>query len=160
MQSQILLLRHAEKPEDAHDDRLSPRGQERAAALAIYLPHKFGRPDYIFATRDTEESHRPRLTVTPLSLATGLPIDATFKNEDYADLAKLVLSGQLGRNVTTIICWHHGTMPELTKQLGADKVPDHWGDEVFDRVWRLGYDKGKVSFDRIHQKLLFGDSDD
>jgi len=55
-----------------------------------------------------------------------------------------------------LICWHHGKIPELAAKLGAD-VPKHFKDTVFDRVWRIDYDKmGKVRFHDLPQQLLAG----
>lgn len=67
--SRVLLLRHAEKPKGDNDPHLSDRGHERAAALAVRIPHVFGRPDQLFATAPSSESNRPVETLTPLSSA-------------------------------------------------------------------------------------------
>ena len=58
-----------------------------------------------------------------------------------------------------LISWHHGKIPELAAKLGADS-PKHWNDKVFDRVWRIDYDKrGKARYRDLPQQLLAGDSD-
>ena len=74
MPAQILLLRHAEKPDSATDMGLSTRGQLRAAALAIYLPTVFGRPSHLVSAAQSKDSNRPALTLKPLSEALGIPI--------------------------------------------------------------------------------------
>ena len=64
---EILILRHAEKPTDASNENLSPKGYERAAALSYYLPNTFGTIDHIFAGGVGHKSHskRPIETITP-----------------------------------------------------------------------------------------------
>src|SRR3977135_4277449 len=42
--SRILLMRHAEKPDDPGDPDLTEAGRARAAALARYIPATFGKP--------------------------------------------------------------------------------------------------------------------
>jgi len=78
----ILIIRHAEKPDTGHG--LSPTGDARADACASYFANIVidGRPlklDHIFATKDTHNSHRPRLTVEPTAQKFGLKIDDRFK---------------------------------------------------------------------------------
>ena len=70
----IVIIRHAEKPASGYG--LSPAGEARAQAYAGYFQHFTldGQPvkfNYIFAAADSKESHRPRLTITPTSLAIG-----------------------------------------------------------------------------------------
>jgi broad specificity phosphatase PhoE len=55
--NQIVILRHAEKPEDQRDPDLSPAGEERAKMLATLIPNVSLTPD--FCSRQ-----RPRRTVT------------------------------------------------------------------------------------------------
>ena len=43
----ILIMRHAEKPDDPSDPNLSPEGQDRAKALVTWYPETFGPPDVI-----------------------------------------------------------------------------------------------------------------
>jgi hypothetical protein len=44
----ILLMRHAEKPDDPLDPKLSVAGSARAQKLAQYIPETFGKPDFLF----------------------------------------------------------------------------------------------------------------
>ena len=70
----ILVMRHAEKPDEKTDPHLSPAGRSRAEKLATYIPPTFGTPDFIFAAADANESYRPRETVEPLHHKTGVHI--------------------------------------------------------------------------------------
>src|SRR5271170_704397 len=64
--SAIFIIRHAEKPDSDDDPNLTPRGYERAKALADVIPKHFCRPDFIWATARSRRSNRPFETVTPL----------------------------------------------------------------------------------------------
>src|SRR5258708_1358262 len=68
----ILIIRHAEKPDSGSG--LSPAGEKRAQAYVRYfktftIDSQPLRLDYLFATADSAASHRPRLTIEPLSQA-------------------------------------------------------------------------------------------
>jgi broad specificity phosphatase PhoE len=163
----VLIIRHAEKPPDAAGSPdLSPRGKERARALRNLFRKsetrlkKLPTPDFIFATKDSANSKRPGETVAHLAKKLGLTVNAAYADEDFAKLAKELLSDPKYAGKTVLVCWHHGTIPELAKKLGAADAPTHWKDAVFDRVWRVDYDKkGKARFRDLPQLLLPGDSE-
>ena len=157
MPAQILLLRHAEKPDAAGDPGLSQKGQIRAAALALYLPLAFGRPDHLVATRASNESDRPARTLKPLSQALGIALETSFSNDQYKDLARELLTDPRYQRARIVLCWHHGEIPDLAKALGVQDGPDHWGDGVFDHIWQIDYAGKNPKLTRIHQSLLFGD---
>jgi hypothetical protein len=162
----ILLIRHAEKPADAADTGLSPAGKTRADALpelfqkATDRPDPLPTPDFIFATKPSNHSRRPVETVTPLAKALKLEVGAGYANDDYPDLAEELYTNPKYEGKTVLICWHHGTLPELAGALGAPGVPDKWKDAVFDRVWVVTFDeKGKANpLARRAQALLPGDA--
>jgi hypothetical protein len=142
----ILIIRHAEKVEDGSD--LSPVGYQHANQYVHYFEnYKIdGQPihiDAIYSTKDSAESARTRLTVTPLSQALKLPINSTFKNKNYDDLAATLQTEAVGK--TIVICWHHSKIPGLLTALGADAntlVPGGiWPEEQYDWVIQLCYDK-------------------
>jgi len=163
---QILLIRHAEKPDGETSPDLSPRGKERANKLpelfkkSATRPHPFTTPEFIFATKDSKNSHRPVETVTPLAKSLGLTIDSKYEDKEFGKLADHLLKDKSVVNKTVLVCWHHGTLPELAVALGATDAPKKWDSNVFDRVWQLTYDeKGKVTYMDLPQHLLSGDSD-
>ena len=43
--SRIILMRHADKPDDPDDPDLSAAGEARAEHLASYIPQAFAKPD-------------------------------------------------------------------------------------------------------------------
>jgi hypothetical protein len=125
-----------------------------------------GRPlklDSLFAAADSKNSHRPRLTLEPLSRALHVPIDTSFKDKTPALLADELKSKPHGPQI--LICWHHGKIPDLIRALGGDPgalLPDgKWPDAEFGWVIELRYDsEGRVRADqcrRIDEHLVLKD---
>ena len=145
----LVLIRHAEKPpEDSSDRGLIPAGYARAKAYANYFQNfsvdgKALKFDTLIATADSKKSDRPRLTVTPFSQASGLPIQQPFADKEVKELAASLAAGAPHR--TILIAWHHGKMPALLTALGADPntlLPNGaWPPETFDWVMYLHYDQ-------------------
>jgi hypothetical protein len=146
----ILVIRHAEKPAQGPD--LSAEGQERAKAYPAYFktltigdkPVAF---DSIYASADSKNSQRPRLTVEPLSRSLNLRIHNKFKDKDFEQLAAEISLKQNDKCV--LVCWHHGEIPGLLGALGAD--PDvllpksKWPADEFGWALQLRYDeKGRL----------------
>ena len=117
----VLIIRHAEKPESGFE--LSPAGQKRAEAYVNYFQtNAFGgkslKLDYLIATADSKNSHRPRLTIEPLGKALNLNVDSRFKNKQFQEMVDDLKTKEHGKNI--LICWHHGEMPNLFQAMGAD----------------------------------------
>lgn len=154
---QIVIIRHAEKPDQKGDKSLSTKGFTRAAALAIYLPATFGPPNEIIATKESADSNRPVLTVTPLGQALGIGVKAKYSDHEYADLAKALLSHPKYDGESIVVCWHHEKIPKLAAALGVAQPPP-WGDSVFDWTWVVTFPGGQASLATHQQELLFGDT--
>ena len=143
----VLIIRHAEEPD--HGDGLSPAGEAHANAYVSYFESysingvKPIQLTALFAAANSSSSHRPVLTLTPLSLATGLPIDSEFKDDSYAKLADALQTTDHGRCI--VVCWHHGNIPNLVRALGGDPrelLPDgKWPDDQYGWVIQLHYDR-------------------
>lgn len=142
----ILIVRHAEKPEDGAG--LTPAGEARAAAYAHYFwPFKYQsqkfKVDGLYAAADSHKSMRPRLTLEPLSHATGLKLDTRFSDKDPQKLVDALKTETHGRHL--LVAWRHGEIPQLLEGLGADPkklIPTpKWPNEVFDWVIELKFDK-------------------
>lgn len=105
---------------------------ERASKLAAFIPGIFGVPTFIFAAAHSLHSNRSFETVTPLSEATGVPIDATFADQDYGALALQVRSEEKFRDTVGVVCWHHGNIPSLMNSLGGvdGQYPNPWPLDV------------------------------
>lgn len=159
----ILIIRHAEKPESGPE--LTAQGTQRARAYVKYF-EKFqldGTPiklDDLIATADSKGSHRPRLTLTPLSQALKMPLDTRFKDKEFQKLADDLKSTPHGKNI--LICWHHGAIPDLLRALGADPARllpgGEWPSSVFGWVIVLRYNHDGDLFasqcKRINEHLL------
>ncbi|HTU89090.1 MAG TPA: hypothetical protein VMF69_03240 [Gemmataceae bacterium] len=174
----VLIIRHAEKPPEGNASvALSAQGKERAKTLHKLFkkdrPHPFPKPDYIFATHNSKHSHRPVETVTPLAKRLHLLINEDYSNAEkgtvkgkgkkaepgMVELRQRLLGDRHYHGKTVLICWHHGTIPELARLLGATKCPTKWHGDTFDRIWQLTYDAtGHVTFADLPQHLLPGDS--
>jgi hypothetical protein len=158
----IIIIRHAEKLTDGRID-LSPTGFKRAALLPkLFLPSGV-RPDLptpqaLIATHQSAHSNRPVETITPLATALRLSIDSSYMSEDYAALARSLLSGKYAGKVV-LIAWHHGVLPAFVTALGVQPPYANWPDAQFDRIWRIDYDRDeKASLKDLPQSLLSGDS--
>ncbi len=162
----VLIIRHAEKPIEGN--QLSPEGVARSKAYVDYF-HRLkidGKPlrlDHLFATADSKNSCRERLTLQPLATDLHMSLDLRFKNKQVDQLAAELRSHPFGHEI--LICWHHGRIPALVEALGEKPnalIPGgKWPDKVFDWVVELRFDaKGTVDPKRcklIHEHLMPGD---
>ncbi|HTV86796.1 MAG TPA: flagellar basal body-associated protein FliL [Dyella sp.] len=157
----VMIIRHAEKPD--HGAGLTPAGEARAQAYVGYFEHfalegQRMTPNALYAAADSKSSMRPRLTITPLSQALGLAIDERFADKQPGQIAADLRTGAHGDRV--LICWHHGEIPELIRQLGGDPVAllhgDKWPADVFGWVVVLRYDHhGRLADARlVHEQLM------
>ena len=62
---------------------------------------------------------------------------AGIANKDFAQLADEVLGNPKYAGKTVLVCWHHGTLTDLARKLGAADAPERYKDSAFDRVWQL-----------------------
>ena len=169
----ILMVRHAEKPDSGK--RLSVAGQERAHAYAVYFQNymlngTLLKLSYTFATADSSQSQRPRLTMEPLANAMGMEIDARYQENDYQKVADEILQNSKYHQSNILICWHHGEILELAAALEVDatKLPPQshwpsppWPGEVFGWLPQVCYDAdGNVIPSQtlcINQQLMYDD---
>ena len=161
----VLIIRHAEKP--GSGDNLTPAGEGRAKAYVNYfkgytVDSKPITVNYLFAAADSKGSRRPRLTLEPLSKATGMTIDQRFTAKQFQGLANELRAKPYGQDI--LICWHHGQIPGLLDALGAkpDKLlpGGKWPDDVFGWVIQLRYDANGQLVDarRIKENLMPDDA--
>lgn len=133
--ARLLVMRHAEKTGDKHDPHLSAEGARRAETLAIYIPERFGRPDFLVAAAESEKSNRPYETLEPLAKALNLSILEDFDDDEIrkliAELARPNYNGKFG-----VIAWRHSELPALLAALGAPPAsfPDPWDPDCFNLI--------------------------
>lgn len=147
----ILLMRHAEKPEDPLDPDLSAPGETRAQNLARYISDNFGKPDFLFASALSKHSQRPYETLKPLSEAIGVPIDPTFADQDYAALAHEIHNKPKYERKLLVVCWHHGHIPSLAQDLKAKAgdYPNPWDPAVFNLILEFTFANGTPAVRRV-----------
>ena len=150
--AQIVLIRHAEKPDDPNDPHLSPAGVERAKQFVSFVTTnpamtRFGTPVAIYATKTTKDDNgrRTQETVAPLAAAIKRSVLTPYHGKEYAELAKEVLGNPAYRGKTVVICWNHEEIPELAAALGVTPQPPKWKGTVFDEVYIISYRNGKAA---------------
>lgn len=167
----ILMIRHAEKPDSGSD--LAVAGQERAQAYVVYFRNysinsSVVKLDYLFAAANSSASQRPQLTIQPLAAAIGLAINDEHKDKDYQKVADDILQNAKYDQKNILICWHHGEILDLAAALGATGLPaasnwptSPWPSKVYGWLLQLCYDdKGAIIPAQtvcINQELMFDD---
>ncbi len=163
----VLIIRHAEDADSG--DGISPLGEKRAEAYENYflnftIDSKRLKPNAVFAAKDSNKSHRPRLTMEPFAKAAKLRIDTRFGNSQSADLAADLRANQQGKVI--LICWRHPYIPALLGALGATPktfLPNaKWPGSVYNWVIQLSFDQDghliPSSSRRIDEHLMPGGS--
>ncbi len=176
----ILMIRHGEKPSSGKD--LTVAGQARAQAYVIYfqnyvLQSTSSSPaplklSFLFAAADSSSSDRPDLTITPLSKAIGVAIDAKHKDSDYQKVVDDILQNSKYDNSNILICWHHQEILDFATALGVDASklpsganwPSHWPGSEYGWLLQLCYDgNGNLIESQtlcLNEKLMYDDQND
>ena len=172
--AQIILIRHAEKPEVGAE--LNAQGQKRAQALVKFFKTNpavtaHGTPAAIYAAapKNEDSSVRSIQTVTPLANALRVQINTDFTRGQANKLTRDIMENPAYDGRLVLICWQHTKLVEVALTLAEynnsstavhNSIPLVWPDEAFDRVWILDLaPSGKVfSFKNLPQHLLPGDS--
>lgn len=163
---EIIIIRHGDKvlgPVKGHEYSgryLSPKGVLRSIKFAVYYASHYPVPDFIFASRpaDAKEaatettSYRPIQTVMPLAdLLTqeghgDVVIHHPYMQKQFPALAKVLLQNPMYDQKLILICWQHGRINALTKDLGVTQSLPKWKGDNYDQVYILKYDsKGHVT---------------
>ncbi len=180
--TEILLLRHAEKPDGSENCRgltarghadaksLTIRGWQRAGALAVLLsPNPLVRarlpvPDWIYASAFRQgggHSRRPEQTVQPLAQRLGRAMDLTWALHQEAAFGA-TLASQAG---TALVCWQHQGLVSLARAIAAPQalptIPLDWiwPADRYDVIWSLRRNEptGTWRFRQYNQSLLADD---
>ena len=153
MPAQIWIIRHGEKPDNDSDPSLTAQGVTRSEEIASLFPQRY-QIDFLFASAPSAASYRPIQTVLPLLVAldtTGsVPFNMQFPDKLAKEVRDELRKPQYsGKNV--FICWHHGEIPALAKELAkgytvtggtppGSGIPTEWdGKTIYDRIWSLAY---------------------
>lgn len=162
--AQVMIIRHAEK--DPKMDSLSTKGRERAAAyVPFFLETKelltFGTPIAIYAMQPAkaDPSERPIQTVTALADALKLTLNRSYERDDYRRMVDEIMSHPAYNGKMVLICWEHTMIPQIARAFKAFQTPNRWQPEIYDRIWQINFGAaGKVTFQNIPQRLLYGDT--
>lgn len=162
--SEIIIIRHAEKPESG--SQLSPKGFQRANALPQFFA-KYPVPVAIYAAGvkqdgptvdEPEKSVRSIQTVMPLAKKLNLKIHVEFTKKETEELVQAVMATPQYDGGLVVICWEHKVIQTIAQELGFTNAPQ-WPDDVFDRAWILNFSNGHfVNASNVGQHLLPGDS--
>ena len=145
----VVFLRHGEKPKQG-DGNLTPQGLNRALALSLVLPKKFGKPDFLFAPDPSQQVNdpagpcyyvRPLATIEPTAIKLEMPVQTPF---GYREIDKLndELSKPRYSHAVIFVAWEHlyaaKAAANLFKQFGGDpsQVPD-WPGKDYDSLYVL-----------------------
>ena len=152
---EIVIVRHADKwLQKDPGPYLSPKGQVRAEKLAVYYINRFGKPDFIFASKPVPSktgSHRPLQTVMPLANALTFQnlhpvlVQTPYVTQEYKQLAHLLLTQKRYANKNIVVCFHRPDMDALAHALGVTQTLPVWQKNVFDTVFVLQYKHGKLA---------------
>jgi hypothetical protein len=156
----ILIVRHSEKP--ATGTGLTPQGEARAQLYVKYFQpfQEEGLSilvDSLYAGADSASSIRPRLTLEPLSKATGLPLHHKIGTNESEALVQELKTEPHGK--LPLIAWRRGEIPALLTAFGAspDKLLPNgkWPDDIYDWVilLNIGPDGQLSSAKLIHEHL-------
>ena len=159
----VLIVRHAEKPlTSTGQPGLTEVGQHRAEAYASYFqPFRENGMrlsiSALYAGADASTSIRPRLTLEPLSKASGLPLNTAISTKDPESLLALLRTHPHGD--APLICWRHGQIPALLTAFGADPgelLPaGKWPDNVYDWVIVLHFNvQGRLETQKLVREEL------
>lgn len=163
--AQVLIIRHAEKPEEGN--QLSLPGHERAAALVPYFQGtaavlKFGPPAAIYAQamKHGTSSARPIETVQPLADALHLTLNTSFERDDFKSMVHEIMGNTAYAGRSVLICWEHKVIPSMAAEFGATTAPTQWDGARFDRVWTITFTpNAPPAFQNLPQRLMFSDAD-
>ena len=151
--AEILIIRHAEEPEQDGEPHLSAAGKALAAALPKLFPARFAAPAFIFAAKT--KSNRAVETVQALADSLHLKVDSQFGDTEFKALAsELLKPAYAGSHL--LVCWNHGTIEELAHAVGVTKPPK-WPKSQFDHVWQVKYAATSATFSDQSMRLMPGD---
>lgn len=159
--AQILLIRHAEKPDNGPE--LSARGWQRAYAL----PRLFQRPEfyaygtpaalYAMAPSKPGGSVRALQTLSYISQQFGLPLRAQYTRDQTEDVLREIANDRSLDGKLVVICWQHEELSSFVEQIGVPGI-FRYPKDVYDRVWLVHLAYGRPTLYDLPQRLLPGDS--
>lgn len=164
----VVLLRHAEEPKDDSVNHLSGIGYERAKLLPKLFKtnpvlKSLGAPEFLFAAgaKKKDSSIRSIETLDALSKALQVPINDSYKRDDFRALSDEINTNPAYDDKVVVVVWQHKILTEIAEKVGL-KTPPIYPSGRFDRIWVVTYGGGKKGskgvLQDLPQMLLPGDS--
>jgi hypothetical protein len=158
--ARLIIIRHAEKPDDDQNPHLSAAGQDRARRLVKWLTQgkvlgTNGAPAALFAAKPTRqrESLRCEETLEPTAQALGQHVRAPYRATDYEALADDLLHDPSWRDRNVVVCWVHDFLPELPAAFGVKAKSLKWKSDDYESVYLITFPKGKPKLQQTRQQL-------
>jgi hypothetical protein len=126
----------------------------RAVGLSKLLP-QIVKPHFVFASTSTRHSARPYQTIRPTADKLGVDVRTDYADRDIKKMVKDLRKKEF-EGKTILMCWHHGMIPKLIRELGHEPPYEPWPEELYDRI--ISIDKDGIK--NLPQRLLFGDTVD
>ncbi|HKP36688.1 MAG TPA: hypothetical protein VJT71_07510 [Pyrinomonadaceae bacterium] len=178
--TKIMLIRHAEKPEQGADtqgvtlkgerskESLAVRGWQRAGALtSIFAPSDghfqhaaLAKPKFLYASKALKRkgSKRSIQTITPLAEKLNLKINDDFPRSQFENMLEEVYLC----NGVVLICWQREYIPNIADYIlnNDETAPRVWPEDRFDMVWVFDLKRSSAGygFKQVPQRLLPGDT--
>lgn len=164
----VVLLRHGEEPKDDTINHLSDLGYARAKLLPkLFKTHPvlkaLGTPVALFGAgaKNKDSSIRSIETLVPLSMDLEIPINDSYKRDDFRALSEDINNNPAFEDKVVVVVWQHKILTEIAEKVGLKKPPMYPSGR-YDRLWIVTYDGGKKGgkavLQDLPQKLLPGDS--
>jgi broad specificity phosphatase PhoE len=137
----VWVVRHAEKAtiEGERNPPLTPRGEARAAALAVLLAPE--QPAAIYST----DYLRTRGTVAPLAQHTGVEVTVVDAG-DTDSLVETLLGDHCGQPI--VVVGHSNTVPALITGLGVDEMIVLDENTGYGDLFEVRWDNGETRLER------------
>jgi hypothetical protein len=185
MADKIMIIRHAERPEEGENaapfpcgvnekgeydkESLTPLGWQRAGALVrLFVPRspaaalpdpRLASPKLLIASHVApgSPSRRPRQTISAIAKALNGHAEVNHSLPKGAE--DKVAEAALAAAGPVLVCWEHGRIDNIVRKFahGAPGVPDKF-PERFDLVWVFDRNGGGWTFTPVPQLLLPGDT--
>jgi hypothetical protein len=159
--AQIVILRHAEKPESGN--HLSPKGYARAQALVGFwrahpVARAYGDPVAFYASYSPDKSLRSVETLAPSAGFYRAPLFSHHAKDQTEALAHEILNRPEFHGRTVVVAWQHTNIIPMLRRLGVQNAPPVWPDEIFNRIAVVRFAFGPPArFGMYPQCLLPGD---
>ncbi|MEI7730165.1 MAG: histidine phosphatase family protein [Verrucomicrobiota bacterium] len=157
--ARIIVIRHAEKPENSEDAHLSEAGRVRARKLVKWLSQGAalgtnGTPTALYAAQPTRNGHSIRCveTLEPLANQLQCHLRTPYLASEYESLAADILRDKSLQGKNIVICWTHDYLPQLAVSLGINKSLK-WRSEDFESAYIITFAKGKAALKIKRQEL-------